>query len=153
MANTYTQLTFQAVFAVWKRDNCIDRTWRDQLHRYLSGILTKEGMKSLAVGGWVDHVHLLFGMPPTRNLSDVVRVVKASSSKWINAMRFVPGTFRWQEGFGGFSYSINQRDAVIKYIMNQEEHHGKTTFRQEYEKMLLDFEIETDQRYLFEYYD
>lgn len=153
MANTYTQLTFQVVFAVYKRENVIDRSWRDELHKYISGILTKEGLKSLAVGGWSDHIHLLFGMPPTKSLSDVVRVVKASSSKWVNERGFTKGLFRWQEGFGGFSYSLSQRPAIIEYIMNQETHHAKKTFRDEYELILREFEIEANSRYLFEYYE
>ncbi len=153
MANTYTQLTFQVVFAVHKRENVIDRSWRDELHKYISGIITNEGLKSLAVGGWSDHVHLFFGMPPTKSLSDVVRVVKANSSKWVNERRFTKGAFRWQEGFGGFSYSVSQRSMIIDYVMNQEHHHGKRTFRDEYEAMLKEFEIEANSRYLFEYYE
>ncbi len=151
MANTYTQLTFHVVFAVRGRQNVLLRPWRDELFKYTSGILTKDGMTSLAVGGWKDHVHLLFGMPPTRNLSDVVRVVKANSSKWINERQFVRGTFRWQEGYGGFSCSMNHRDSTIKYIMNQEEHHSGTSFREEYVGLLRDYEIDADERYLFEF--
>lgn len=151
MANTFTQLTYQVVFAVRNRDHLIARSWRDELCKYISGILKNEGLKSLAVGGWTDHIHVLFGMPPTRSLSDVVRIIKANSSKWVNDRGFVKGHFQWQEGYGGFSYSVSQRDAVIKYIMNQEQHHGKTTFRQEYEMMLEEFEIDADPQYLFDY--
>ncbi len=153
MPNTYTQLTFQVVFAVRSRAAIIDRSWRDELHRYLSGILTNEGMKSLAVGGWLDHVHLLFGMPPNRNLSDVVRIVKSNSSKWINERGFVAGKFQWQEGYGGFSYSASQRDVLINYIRNQEQHHGQATFRKEYEALLRDFDIDADSKYLFDFHD
>ncbi len=152
MANTYTQLTVQVIFAVRNRQHVITETWRDELHRYISGILTKDGMKSLAVGGWSDHVHILFGIPPTRNLSDVVRVVKTNSSKWVNERGFVDGVFQWQEGYGGFSYSVSQRDAVIKYIMNQEQHHGSLSFRDEYMGLLKDFEVEADSRYLFDFF-
>lgn len=152
MANTYTQLTVQAIFAVRNRQNVITEAWRDELHRYISGILTKDGMKSLAVGGWLDHVHILFGIPPTRNLSDVIRVVKANSSRWVNERGFVQGVFQWQEGYGGFTYSVSQRDAVIKYIMNQEQHHGSLSFRDEYMGLLKDFEVEADSRYLFDFF-
>ncbi|MBL7846105.1 MAG: IS200/IS605 family transposase [Cyclobacteriaceae bacterium] len=152
MANTYTELTVQAIFAVKNRKNVITGVWRDELHRYISGILTKDGMKSLAVGGWSDHVHILFGIPPTRNLSDVIRVVKTNSSKWISERGFVDGVFQWQEGYGGFSYSVSQRDAVIKYIMNQEQHHGSLSFRDEYMGLLKDFEVEADSRYLFDFF-
>ncbi len=153
MANTFTQLTVQAVFAVKHRKNLITREWRDQLHSYMAGILVKDGLKSLAVGGWLDHVHVLFGMPPNRCVSDIVRIVKASSSKWVNEESFIPGVFRWQEGFGGFSYSVSQRDRVIKYIMNQEKHHERLTFRKEYLTMLDEFQVEADARYLFEFFD
>jgi len=153
MANTFTQITIQVIYAVKFRENVITCEWRNQLHQYISGILTGDGLKSLAVGGWKDHVHMFFGMPPTRNLSDVVRIAKASSSKWVNENKFVRGHFQWQDGYGGFSYSVSQRDRVIKYIMNQEQHHGGMTFRDEYLSMLNEFDIQADDRYLFDFYD
>ena len=152
MANTYTQISIQAVFAVKGRQNIITKNWRDELHKYISGIIKSEA-KPLAVGGWKDHVHIFFGLPPVICISDFMQKVKANSSKWINEKRFVPGKFQWQSGYGAFSYSKSQRDAVINYIMNQEEHHRTKTFREEYIEMLQKFEIEYDEKYLFEFYE
>ena len=131
MANTYSQITIHAVFAVRYRENFILGDWRDNLHRYISGIIARKGAKSLAVGGWKDHVHILFGMPLTTYISDFIGAVKTSSSGWINEQRFVKGKFQWQSGFGAFSYAKSQRDVVIKYIMNQEEHHRTKSFKEE----------------------
>lgn len=129
------------------------KEWRDNLHQYISGIITNKGAKSLAVGGWKDHVHIFFGMPATTSLSNFMSAVKANSSKWINEQYFLKGKFQWQEGYSAFSYSRSQRDMVIKYIVNQEEHHQTKTFKDEYLKMLVDFEIAYDSKYLFEFYD
>lgn len=153
MPNTYSQITIHAVFAVKYRENFITKEWRDTLHQYISGIITNKEATSLAVGGWKDHVHILFGMPVTTCLSDFISVVKANSSKWINEQHFLKGKFQWQEGYGAFSYSRSQRDTVIKYIMSQEEHHRTKTFKDEYLKMLSDFEVVYDPKYLFEFYD
>ena len=153
MGNTYSQISIQSIFAVKHRKNFITAEWRDDLHRYLSGTITANGAKSLAVGGWKDHVHIFFGMPVTTCIADFMSIVKASSSKWINEKRFVKEKFEWQSGYGAFSYSRSQRDTVIKYIMTQEEHHKIKTFKEEYLKMLSDFEVEYDQKYLFEFYD
>lgn len=153
MANTYSQISIHVVFAVKGRENLITRNWRDDLHRYISGIITANGAKSLAVGGWKDHVHIFIGMPVTTCIADFMRIVKASSSKWINEQRFVKGKFQWQSGYGAFSHSRSQRDTVIKYIVAQEEHHKTKTFKEEYLKMLSDFEVEYEAKYLFEFYD
>jgi putative transposase len=142
MANTYSQITIHAVFAVKYRENFILKEWRDSLRQYISGIITGKGAKSLAVGGWKDHVHILFGMPVTTCISDFMSAVKASSSAWINEQGFVKRKFQWQSGYGAFSYAKSQRNVVIKYIMNQEEHHRTKSFKEEYLKMLADFEIE-----------
>ena len=153
MANTYTQITIHAVFAVKYRENFITKDWRDDLHQYIAGIITKKGAKSLAVGGWKDHVHILFGMPVTTCIADLMAVVKANSSKWINDQQFLKGMFQWQEGYAAFSYAKSQRDIVIKYIINQEEHHRTKTFKEEYLKMLSDFDVAYEDKYLFEFYD
>ena len=153
MANTYSQISIHAVFAVKLRENVIGREWRDDLHKYISGILKNEGTKALAVGGWLDHVQAFFGLPPSKSISDVIRVVKANSSKWINEQKLVPGKFQWQEGYGAFSYARSQRDTVINYIMKQEEHHKLKTFREEYVGMLNNFEVSYEEKYLFEFYD
>jgi len=153
MANTYSQLNIHCVFAVLGRQNFIINTFRDDLHRYMAGILKGDGAYPLAVNGWKDHVHAFFELPVTMAVSDQMRMLKASSSKWINNQKFLKGNFSWQEGYGAFSYSKSQRDTVIKYIMNQESHHKKQTFRDEYLGLLKKFNIQFDHRYLFEFYD
>ncbi len=153
MANTYSQISIHAVFAVKGRENLITSKWRDQLHQYIAGIVNSIGAKSLSVGGWKDHVHVFFGMPVVVSISDMVGKIKANSSRWINEQRFVQGTFQWQSGFGAFSHSRDERDRIFKYIMGQEEHHKINTFKKEYLKWLTDFEIEYDNKYLFEFYD
>ena len=152
MPNTYTQISIHSVFAVKGRENIITKEWRDDLHRYIAGIVQKEA-KSLAVGGWKDHVHIFFGLPPTKTISDLLQKVKANSSKWINDQGFIKGKFQWQEGYGAFSYAKSQRDTVINYIMQQEEHHKKKSFREEYLEMLEKFEIDYEEKYLFEFYE
>jgi REP element-mobilizing transposase RayT len=153
MANTYTQLYIQCVFAVKGRKKVITKDFSDELYKYMSGILRQQNAYPLAVGGWKDHVHVFFELKPDFKLSDIIRVLKACSSKWINENKFVQGKFQWQEGYGGFSYAHSQRDRVIKYIMNQERHHTLKTFRKEYLEFLERFEIEYKDQYLFEFYD
>jgi len=153
MANTYSQINIHCVFAVKGRENIITKDFRDDLHRYISGILKNNGAYSLAVGGWLDHVHTFFELPVTVAISDLMRDVKACSSGWINENKLVKGKFHWQDGYGAFSYSRSQRDRVIKYIMEQEKHHKRRTFRHEYLELLKRFEIPFDGRYVFEFYD
>ena len=141
------------MFAVKRRENLIHPDWRYKLHRYISGIITGNGATSLAVGGWKDHVHIFFGMPVTTSIADLMRIVKTNSSKWINEQKFIKGKFEWQSGYGAFSYSRSQRNNVINYILNQEEHHRVKTFKEEYLKMLSDFNVVHDEKYLFEFYD
>lgn len=153
MANTYSQINVHCVFAVKGRGNFITKTYRDDLHRYISGILKGDGAYPLAVNGWLDHVHAFFELPVKMAISDQMRMLKASSSKWINDNKFLKGAFQWQEGYGAFSYSRSQRDSVIKYIINQETHHHKITFREEYLDLLRKFEIPFQDKYVFEFYD
>jgi putative transposase len=119
----------------------------------MAGILKGDGSYPLAVNGWLDHVHVFFELHPGMCVSDQMRMLKASSSKWINDNKFLKGKFNWQEGYGAFSYSRSQRDNVIQYIMNQEEHHKKQSFREEYLGLLKNFEIQFEEKYLFEFYD
>lgn len=153
MADTYSQLSIHCVFSVKGRENIITKDFRDDLHRYMSGILQNDGSFPLAVNGWLDHVHVFFELPVTMCVSDQMRMLKASSSKWINDNKFVKGKFGWQEGYGAFSYSRSQRHSVIEYIINQEEHHRNKTFREEYLGLLKKFEIPFDNKYVFEFYD
>lgn len=153
MANTYTQMNVHAVFSVKGRGNFITEKWRDELHKYISGTLKETKNYSLAVGGYKDHVHIFFELNPTVSVSDVLKNVKSKSSKWINTKDFVAGKFEWQAGYGAFTYSRSQRNHVIKYIMNQEEHHGKQSFKDEYLEILRKNEIKYDDAYLFEFYE
>jgi REP element-mobilizing transposase RayT len=155
MADTYSQISIHAVFAVKGRQNFITANLRDRLHQYIAGTINgiDKKAKSLAVGGWKDHVHIFFALPVSMSISDFVGKVKSNSSGWINKEKLMNGHFEWQAGFGAFSYSKSQRDTVIKYIMNQEEHHKEKTFKEEYLKMLHDFDVEFEEKYLFEFYD
>lgn len=153
MSNTYSQISIHAVFAVKGRENLITSAWRNDLHKYISGIIAGNNAKPLAAGGWKDHVHVFFGLPVTTCIADIVGIIKANSSKWINEKKFVTGKFQWQSGYGAFSHSRSQRDQVIKYIMNQEEHHRVKTFKEEYMKILSDFEVAYEEKYLFDFYE
>jgi putative transposase len=151
MPNTYTQIYVQIVFAVKGRQNLIAKQSREELHKYITGIVQKRGQKMLAIFAMPDHVHILIGMKTGIAISDLVRDIKAVSSKFINENNWVRGRFNWQEGYGAFSYSKSSIDTVIKYILNQEEHHKKQTFKEEYIEFLEKFEIENDEKYLFEW--
>lgn len=153
MANTYTQMNIQAVFSVKGRGNFISKKWSSELHRYIAGTLKETKNYSLAVGGYKDHVHIFFELNPTISVSDVLKNVKSKSSKWINTKSFVTGKFEWQAGYGSFTYSRSQRNDVIRYIMNQEEHHVKRSFKDEYLELLRRNEIKYEDAYLFEFYE
>jgi REP element-mobilizing transposase RayT len=135
------------------RENLITKQFRDELHSYMSGILRGDGAYPLAVGGWKDHVHVFFELNPDTKISDLMRELKSTSSRWINDHKHVRGKFQWQEGYGAFSYSRSQRNDVITYIENQEKHHETKTFREEYLGLLKKFEIEFKDEYVFEFYD
>ena len=149
MANTYTQIHIQAIFAVQNRTCVIKKGWKEELHKYITGIVENHGHKMLQVNSMPDHVHLLFGLRPKESLSDLIKSVKGDSSKWINEKGFLRNKFSWQEGYGGFSYSKSQVPQVIKYIINQEEHHRKKTFIEEYIDFLDAFGVEYDRQYIF----
>ena len=151
MANTYSQLYIHIVFSVKGRQNLIQKHWKDELHKYICGIVNGKNQKVFAIGGVADHIHLLVSINPSMAISDLVRDVKANSSKWINEKRFLNTKFQWQEGFGAFSYAQSQLNNVIAYINNQEQHHQKKTFKDEYLELLRNFEIEYNEKYLFEW--
>lgn len=150
MANTYTQLYAHLVFAVQGRENVISTTWKEDLYRYITGIITNKKLKLLAINGMPDHIHILLGFLPSTNLSDCVRDIKASSTSWINGKKLVKGKFAWQEGFGAFTIGQSQIDKTVKYIVNQELHHKKKTFKEEYLDLLKAYDIEYNPLYLFE---
>lgn len=153
MANTYSQINIHAVYSVLGRENFLLPSFRQDLFKYTSGIIKDIGQFPLAVNGFKDDVHVFFELKPSDRISDIVRITKSSSSKWINDNKLIKGKFSWQEGYGVFSYSRSQRNSVIQYIINQEEHHKGKTFREEYFDLLKRFEIEFDSNYLFEFYD
>jgi REP element-mobilizing transposase RayT len=153
MANTYSQIFIQAVFAVRGRECLIDDRWKEELFRYITGIVTNLGQKLIAIGGVADHIHLLLSINSNVNLSDLIRDIKANSSRFINEKKFVRGKFYWQEGFGAFSYSRSQLDDVAKYVLNQEQHHRDKSFKGEYISLLKKFDVEFDEKYLFDWID
>ncbi len=153
MANTYNQIYIHIVFSVKGRQNLIQKKWQEELNKYITGIINSKGQKLFAIGGMPDHIHILISINPNITISDLVRDVKANSSKWINEKRFVSGKFQWQEGFGAFSHSKSNLDKVINYINDQDNHHKQKTFKEEYIEMLNKFEIEYEDKYLFEWID
>lgn len=151
MANTYTQIYIQIVFAVKGRQNLISKENREELHKFMTGIISNRGQKLFAVFAMPDHVRILVSMSPTISISDLVRDIKAGSSKFINEKGWMAGKFNWQEGYGAFSYSKSSVDSVVKYILSQEEHHRNKSFKNEYLDFMEKFEIEYDPKYLFEW--
>jgi putative transposase len=149
MPNTFTQIHIHLVFAVQNRACLINASWKDELYKYITAIIQNHGHKLLIINGMPDHVHILIGMRPEHSLSGLVQKVKSESSKWINDKKFVVGKFSWQAGYGAFSYGKSQVMPLIKYIVNQEQHHKKKTFREEYLEILNAFEIKYDEKYLF----
>ena len=150
MANTYSQLYVQIVFAVKGRQNLISKNNKDEIYKYITGIITNHKQKLIVINGMPDHIHILVGIKPDISLSDLVRDIKSNSSKFINEQKWINGKFEWQSGFGAFSYGHSQLANVIKYIENQEEHHKTKTFREEYIAFLKLFNIDFKNEYLFE---
>lgn len=148
MANTYTQLYAHIVFAVKGRTNLISSQWKDELYKYISGILSGKKQKLMAINGMNDHIHLLIGFKPDCSISDLIRDIKSNSSKWINEKGFFMGRFEWQSGFGAFTIGQSQIDRIYKYIENQEEHHRKKTFREEYIDFLKAYKVEYNLDYI-----
>ncbi|QGY43209.1 IS200/IS605 family transposase [Maribellus comscasis] len=153
MADTFTQIYIQIVFAVQNRNAQIHRDWEEELFKYITGIVQNKGQKMLAINGTSNHIHFFIGMKPTCCLSDLVREVKKSSDAMVKGKGFTSKKFKWQEGFGAFSYSHSQLGNVIHYIENQKEHHRKKTFEEEYLAFLKAFEIEFRDEYLFQWFD
>jgi len=148
MANTYTQIHIQSVFAVKHRAALLDKRWRARLFQYMVGIMNYLGHRTLAVNGVEDHVHILYGLRPSKSISDTMQMLKGETSEWINTNRFCHGHFEWQSGYGAFSYRKTDVPMIARYIENQEEHHRKIVFMDEYRGMLKDFDVEFDERYI-----
>ena len=153
MANTYSQMYVQVVFAVLGRANIIPEYHRDELEKYICGIISNKRCKPLSIFCNSDLTHILLGLHPAISVSDLTRDIKTSSSIFIKNNKWIAGKFAWQDGFGSFTYSRSQIDTVAKYILNQPIHHKKTTFRDEYLRILQENDIEYDSKYLFEWYD
>jgi len=149
MTDTFTQIHIHTVFAVQNRTSLLDKRWRDHLYQYIISIIEKHGHKVLSIGGTGDHVHILFGLRPTQTLSSLMQEVKRGTSWWINENNYVIGKFKWQEGYGAFSYSKSQIPAVAKYIENQEIYHAKRSFREEFKKTLDNLGINYKEQYIF----
>ncbi len=149
MANTYTQLHIQFVFAVKFRKAVLDPAWDSRLRNYITAIVQNNGHKMLAINNMPDHLHMLIGLNPIKSPSALMQLVKGDSSEWINKTKLTKYPFRWQEGYGAFSYAKSDLGIVINYIHTQQEHHAKTTFLNEYRKMLDDAAMEYDERYIF----
>jgi REP element-mobilizing transposase RayT len=151
MAGTYSQIYLQIVFAVKGRENLIAQSWKDELHKYISGIIKEKEQKPIIVNGMPDHIHAFIGLKPSMRISDLVRDIKNNSSKFINEKGWIKGKFSWQEGYGVFSYSHSHIERVYNYILNQEEHHRKKTFKDEYLELLKKFNIEFKEAYVFDF--
>ena len=151
MAGTFSQIYIQVVFAVKGRENLMAKQWRDELHKYIAGIIKSKEQKSIIVNGVADHVHCFIGLKPVMAISDLVRDIKNNASNLVNDKKFMKGKFHWQDGYGVFSYSQSQITRVYDYILNQEEHHKKKSFREEYIDLLNRFQIEHKPEYLFDW--
>lgn len=149
MSNTYTQNHQHFVFAPKYRQALIDKDWQENLYKYISGIIQNNGHKTIIINGMPDHIHIVIGMRPTQSISDLLQDIKSMSSKWINDNKLCPKKFEWQSGFGAFSYSKSHLPKLINYVKNQEQHHKKRTFLQEYKQFLDLFEINYDKRFIF----
>ncbi len=149
MSNTYSQIHIHCIFAVKYRQSLITKDWKERLHQYITGIVQNHSHKMIAINTMPDHLHMFFGMRPNQSLSDLMRIVKGDSSEWINKQQFTPKPFRWQEGYGAFSYEKKKISVVAAYIENQELHHEKKTFLEEYREFLDNFGIDYDEKYLF----
>lgn len=153
MANTYSQIYIQTVFAVDGRLSLIRPEFKEELYKYITGIVRNHRQKLIAINGMSDHVHILIGLKPATALADLVRDIKADSSDFINRKKWVRGRFCWQEGYGAFSYGHSQLGTIVRYIQNQEQHHRRRTFKDEYMTWLRKFEVPFDERYIFQFID
>lgn len=153
MANTFSRIYLQFVFAVKGRQNLISAKYKEELHKYMTRVAQNRKAKMLAIHCMPDHTHLFVGFKPNVLISEFIKEIKIESNEFINSKKWIRGKFNWQDGYGVFSYSHSQIDNVVKYILNQEAHHRKRTFRQEYHELLEKFEIPYEEKYLFDFMD
>jgi len=151
MANTYSQIYIQTVFAVEGRLSLIHAEFKEELYKYITGIVRNQGQKLISINGMPDHVHILIGLKPAMALANLVKEIKSDSSNFINKGKLVHGRFSWQEGYGAFSYSHSQLETICRYIQNQEQHHRGQSFKSEYLSLLRKFDIAFDDKYVFEF--
>jgi REP element-mobilizing transposase RayT len=151
MANTFSQVYIQTVFAVSNRHSLIRPAFKEDLHKYITGIVRNQGQKLIAINGMSDHLHILIGLKPSMALADLVRDIKADSSTYVNKNRWTHGKFTWQQGYGAFSYGHSQLDTIIRYIQNQEKHHNRRAFKNEYLALLRKFDIAFEDKYVFDF--
>ena len=151
MANTFSQIYIQTVFAVSGRLSLITHDFKEELHKYITGIVRNKNQKLISINGMPDHLHILIGLRPAMALADLVRDIKSDSSDWINRKKLVRGKFAWQEGYGAFSYGHSQLNTIIRYIQNQEKHHRRRSFKNEYLTLLRKFQIEFKEEYVFKF--
>ena len=151
MANTYSRIYIHLIFSVKGRGNLLEKPWRQEVFKYMTGIIAGKDQKSIIVNGIADHVHVFVGLSPSMKLSDLVREIKNNSSNFINKRNFLVGKFEWQEGYGAFSHSHSQIEMVYDYILKQEEHHKRKNFQEEYLSFLESFQIEYKEKYLFDW--
>ena len=150
MANKFTQLYVHIVFSVKGRKNTLLPESKESLHKYITAIVQKRNVKMMAINSTSDHIHIFLSIRPDTAISEIVRDIKHSSSNFINEKKWTIERFQWQDGYGAFSYSHSQISSVVKYILNQEEHHRKKTFKEEYIELLKLFNINYDEKYLFD---
>jgi putative transposase len=153
MANTYTQCYFHLVFAVRNRNALIKKEWKNEMEKYITGIVQNHRHKMLAVGSMSDHIHILIGYNVNQLVPDLVEEIKTSTNSWIKERGLSKFKFEWQKGYGAFTHSRSQIDFVVKYILSQEEHHKKQSFRDEYLEMLEKNEVLFYREYLFDFFE
>ena len=151
MAGTFSQVYIQIIFAVKRRENILNKIWREEVFKYISSVIKEKGSKPIIVNGVSDHVHCFVGFKPSTAISDLSRDIKNNSSRFINEKGFTKVKFNWQSGYGAFSYAQSQIDAVYNYILKQEEHHRKKSFKEEYLEFLNKFHVEYKDEYLFDW--
>jgi REP element-mobilizing transposase RayT len=151
MANTFSQIYLQ--FVVQNRQSLIPKEHKEELHKYITGLVQNRKAKMLAVNCMPDHTHLFVGFKPTILIADFVKEIKVESNEFVNSKNWIRGKFNWQEGYGVFSYSHSHLDTVIKYVNNQEVHHQKQTFKHEYLALLKKFDIQFEEQYVFDFFD
>jgi REP element-mobilizing transposase RayT len=151
VANTFSQIHIQTVFAVENRQSLIKPDFKEDLHKYITGIVRNQDQKLIAIDSMPDHLHILIGLKPAMALADLVREIKSDSTNFINEQKLVRGRFNWQEGYGAFSYGHSQLNTIIRYIQNQEKHHERKSFKDEYMTFLRKFDIAFDDEYVFKF--